>query len=177
MRTHCRAALCLYFTRASSLFFLLFGFVYCPSLFWSLLLSLFRDNAVSLVTSLFHDIFIFICFCLFYCVNFFGHYPYLCLSLLLSFVSLIGLDRDKKAHVYAHSLSRKQMRGQTFHHTYPLEFHSRARVRWDESRGACAFIARELHEGLQHSYERQIPGGTRQVRRSEQHANVFLNMR
>lgn len=103
--------------------------------------------------------------------------PYLCLSLLLSCVSLIGLDRDKKAHVYAHSLSRKQMRGQTFHHTYPLEFLSRARVRWDESRGACAFIARELHERLQHSYERQIPGRTRQVRCSEQHANVLLNMR
>lgn len=74
MRTHCRAALCLYFTRASSLFFLLFGFIYCPSLFWLLLLSLFRDNAVSLVASLFHDIFIFICFCLFSCVNFFSHY-------------------------------------------------------------------------------------------------------
>lgn len=136
----------------------------------------FSDNVVSLVSSLFTNILVFIVFSRFsfYYINFFDHYfqPYSSLSsisriqlfsfsLLLhfSFISTIWLDEDDEAHVsYTVSQPEADEKPNLPSHLTLLNFF-RARVFSGTTRGACAFIARELREGL-HLYETQMSNTT-----------------
>lgn len=136
----------------------------------------FFDNVVSLVSSLFTNILVFIVFSRFsfYYINFFDHYfqPYSSLSsisriqlfsfsllLRFSFISTIWLDEDDEAHVsYTVSQPEADEKPNLPSHLTLLNFF-RARVFSGTTRGACAFIARELREGL-HLYETQMSNTT-----------------
>lgn len=136
----------------------------------------FSDNVVSLVSSLFTNILVFIVFSRFsfYYINFFDHYfqPYSSLSsisriqlfsfsllLRFSFISTIWLDEDDEAHVsYTVSQPEADEKPNLPSHLTLLNFF-RARVFSGTTRGACAFIARELREGL-HLYETQMSNTT-----------------
>lgn len=110
----------------------------------------------------------------FYYINFFDHYfqPYSSLSsisriqlfsfsllLRFSFISTIWLDEDDEAHVsYTVSQPEADEKPNLPSHLTLLNFF-RARVFSGTTRGACAFIARELREGL-HLYETQMSNTT-----------------
>lgn len=89
-------------------------------------------------------------------------YPvYFSFSLLLrfSFISTIWLDEDDEAHVsYTVSQPEADEKPNLPSHLTLLNFF-RARVFSGTTRGACAFIARELREGL-HLYETQMSNTT-----------------
>lgn len=93
--------------------------------------------------------------CLLYPVQLFSF------SLLLrfSFISTIWLDEDDEAHVsYTVSQPEADEKPNLPSHLTLLNFF-RARVFSGTTRGACAFIARELREGL-HLYETQMSNTT-----------------